>query len=124
MSLVAELCSSVLYYEGSPAQSRVSEMSGEMLRSPRVSSVRHKTQSPTMQFVQSLTPDEGMDILCEADQVAARQRRELSQWDDRFMRTPVAPPVSVDRGIYAEQSVISGGINGALFQALGQSEGE
>ena len=123
---MAELVSSVLYYKGSPAQSQVSHDAS------RVSSMRqqmhatlwpqHHTESHGT-FGQTLTPNDGMDIVCEADQVAERQRRDLSQGHNDFTQGLVAPPENVEGGRHVEQGIGAGGMNGALFRVLGQSEG-
>lgn len=128
LSLVAELVSSVLYYKGSPAQSQVSH-DASRVSSMRQQSQMHATPWPQHHteshgtFGQTLTPNDGMDIVCEADQVAERQRRDLSQRHNDFTQGLVAPPENVEGGRYVEQGIGAGGMNGALFRVLGQSEG-
>ena len=82
----------------------------------------HVTPMPTGYGAvgQTLTPHG--DVPWEADPVTMRQRRDLSQWDDPY-EEQVLPPVNVGGGRYMEPGIGTVGMNGALFRALGQSEG-
>ena len=139
--LAPELCSSMLHYEGKESETLCTL---EASLSPRAKSTRqqshmqtapwstresygtvmHVTPMPQSHGVSGQTLTSHSDLLLEADPVTMRQRRDLSQWDDPYGQEQVLPPVvNVGGGRYMEPGIGTVGMNGALFRALGQSEG-